>query len=364
MRNAAPRAGLLVATAVVAAACSTASPRTADSVETCPGVTAQALVNGSTQESYLGIGPEQVRAIVQVVDTMESPDAGGPLCSGVFVTPDWVATASHCLQIQTASVLVVSAGGAQEVHPVIMSVRHPTLDVALLEVDGAALDGGVAPVPIPLADGGLGGLQDGDPVEIAGYGRTESGSVGRLSFLVEAVTALDDTSITVNGFGVSGACDGDSGGPMLVRGSDGSVQVAGILSKGSLTCTGDDRYVRLDSIGDWVRGVAGQNTSSDVECGSITSEGRCFHGNAVWCANGDIAGQACSGTMRCGWDANQVGYRCVPASTDPCRGVDAVGACGRNVALQCAGGVLETRECGCSPCRIDGTTGAPRCSGG
>jgi Trypsin len=173
-----------------------------------------------------------------------------------------------------------------------------------------------------------------------------------------------EPSIAVSGFGTTGACDGDSGGPLLIRGANGTVMVAGVLSVGSLTCTGNDTYVRLDTIGQWVQTVVGAYESVDRACGGIDTAGRCFYGDAVWCANGQIAGQACSGATSCGWDAAQAGYRCVLPTRDPCAGVDSVGTCKGNTALQCNGGELQRKDCGCNTCRIDGTSGAPSCDRG
>jgi hypothetical protein len=66
--------------------------------------------------------------------------------------------------------------------------------------------------------------------------------------------------------------------------SDGSPMVAGVLSTGSATCTGEDHYARLDAVGDWLRGVIGPFEIESRECGTVSSEGPCLYGNAVWCA--------------------------------------------------------------------------------
>ncbi len=90
-------------------------------------------------------------------------------------------------------------------------------------------------------------------VELSGFGQTDDGATGR-RFAVEAVSVVNDASISVSGAGVSGACAGDSGGPLLTRNESGDVAALGILSQGSPDCVGTDRYVRLLGVLDWLNG--------------------------------------------------------------------------------------------------------------
>src|SRR4051812_31983527 len=136
------RASLLVVLALCA--CSSPDPTLAS----CPATSAEALVDASAVESYLGLSQAETRAIVRVTNDA-GPDA--PLCSGVFIAPDWVVTAAHCLVIDSAQVVVPGGdeGTQGAVLPVIDELAHPVVDVALLRVGAAVTDLGVTPVGLP-----------------------------------------------------------------------------------------------------------------------------------------------------------------------------------------------------------------------
>jgi hypothetical protein len=173
----------------------------------------------------------------------------------------------------------------------------------------------------------------------------------------------DPSSVTVDGFGVSGACNGDSGGPLLVRAPDGRLVVAGVLTSGSASCRDEDTYVRVDAVVSWIQETIGVRTNQYRGCGTITSEGRCLYGSALFCAGSELSAEPCADGSQCGWDDEARGYRCVEPTRDACRGVDGVGACRGDEPTRCADGILERTTCACGQsCGIDGATGAPRCT--
>jgi V8-like Glu-specific endopeptidase len=353
----------LAAYATFLGACSSSGP---GNTQSCASATNQPLINGAASERYLGLSQSQVSAIVQIVN---STPITGPLCSGTFVSPNWVVTAQHCLQISSPTVAV--QGRVQSpiaVLPIVASVPHPTEDVALLNVDVSVADAGVADggllvvEPIQTGSARDSALAAGDVAELAGYGLTETRIVRKLRFLSESIVSVDNAMITVSGFGLSGACAGDSGGPLLIRGPDGSPKVAGVLTSGSANCIGDDVYIRLDGIQSWIQAVVGPSPLPPRDCGTITQEGRCLYGSAIWCTGTTLMAQACSGGQKCGWDAGLAAFRCVDPSVSPCGDVDSVGACEAGVALRCNAGVLERDTCTpCGACRVDGATGSPAC---
>jgi secreted trypsin-like serine protease len=332
----------------------------------------QAIVAGSEDETYLGVTASQRRAIVELVDGTGSSDA---LCSGTFVTPEWVATAAHCLAIPALAARVQAGKGASSMTvPVASTERHDQRDLALLHVDFTSGDGGtlgnddalrdvrdlgVTPIPVSPAEPAL---SPGNTVELAGFGLDENGASNRLTFVVESVVELTATQIAVDGFGTSGACEGDSGGPLLVR-SNGALSVRGVLTSGAASCRDVDHYLRLDDVADWIESVTGVYAAPEQECGTITDEGRCLYGAAVYCAAGTLRSETCRPGTRCGWDGTRQGFHCVPPASDPCAGVDRVGVCRSNVALRCDPAGLRRSACApCGTCRVDSQTGTPFCS--
>jgi len=263
---------------------------------------------------------------------------------------------------------VLGNGSGSATYPVRTVVPNPDFDVALLQTATDPVDdGGAASVSlsdvVPIQIAYMSNLAIGDAVEIAGYGLTGAGALQLLQFVVEPIVAMDSASITVDGSGTGGACAGDSGGPLLARQSDGPVVLEGLLSVGDATCRGDDTYVRIDLVSDWIDQVAGTISRVDTECGGIDQQGRCLYGSAIWCAAGKLAGGSCQNGSRCGWSEEELGFRCVDPSTDPCQGADAVGVCEGNAAVSCPDGHLERDPCNCDSCGIDGQSGVPRCGG-
>jgi hypothetical protein len=215
--------------------------------ESCRGVTAAPLFGASTDP--LGLEVREQNAVVALTQTPEQTQGG--LCSGVLISPRRVLTAGHCAELLPDDVSAfVGASVAEHTFqsPVLRFEEHGAFDVAIAELEAA--------VPTDLAMP-LEPIRDEDAIEIGmlatlvGYGLTEQDGLGVRLFVQEPIVAIDGDFVTVDGAGRTGACVGDSGGPLLVRDEAGHHRIAGVLSTGSASCLGIDLYQRLEPVLEW-----------------------------------------------------------------------------------------------------------------
>lgn len=214
------------------------------------GLTSQGLFGAQPEPSLVPLSDAEQLAVVVVVPGTQG-DPG--LCSGVLLDADLVLSAKHCAFGGDAAVRVGSLvdQSALRFTPTEL-IAHPTLDLLLLRLPAAARDKTGAAKPIAWSDTTLDDGWIGTQVQLAGAGRTETGSAGETRYLVEPIAELTETYIEVDGMGMRGACEGDSGGPMLVLGPDKAPRVIGVLSDGSRDCVSIDRYQRLGAAADWL----------------------------------------------------------------------------------------------------------------
>jgi S1-C subfamily serine protease len=210
------------------------------------------IVGGEVDSPLLSLTRPEADAIVRL-DGRTTIGAATEFqsCTGIVIAPSWVLTARHCVDDPERTVMRVTLGetGACDGSNSVLAtelVPHETEDLCLLRIPAQT-----AGDLVPVEYGDDSGLEPGALVELAGFGQTDDGSRGR-HFAVEAVSSLDQSSIWVSGDGKSGACAGDSGGPLLTRNGSGSVVALGALSQGSADCLGLDRYVRLSSVRRWL----------------------------------------------------------------------------------------------------------------
>jgi secreted trypsin-like serine protease len=169
-------------------------------------------------------------------------------CTATRIAPGWALTAAHCVRDAWPSALRTDQGESMVVNATV----HPTLDAALLELD----DVGDASTTLPLTNKLP---STGDEVMLAGRGYTETAERGDLRTVIEHVSAARPAEITVDGQGKSGACHGDSGGPLLLRSLSGGFEVIGVLARGSAACTGLDAYVPIVALRAWLDDVLDQD---------------------------------------------------------------------------------------------------------
>jgi hypothetical protein len=237
--------------------------------ELCPpldGEVKQAIVNGTAVELYLGLGSKDIRAIVAIRDG-DGPRAA--LCTGALVRPDRVLTSAHCLAMQSPRVQIELPDTVHRFATVVSADAHPELDVALMTIS-PPLSAEEQQASHPFAVGFDLAQTNwvGERVELAGYGVSELGQADGLRFAVESVFELNDTKIRVNGWHRSGACEGDSGGRLLIRDAAGRPTVAGVLSTGSASCVEHDSYIRADKFATWLESLLDATTRDRADCGA------------------------------------------------------------------------------------------------
>ena len=249
--------------------------------------------------------------------------AGIPLKGGgVLVDDQWILTAAHVVDGETASSIEVWLGTESLVNPAGRSVRnvlqvfiHPDYrvetgyrnDIALLLLEKPyTLD-----PPAPLARDGDDPAV-GEEVSVAGWGTVSDENVAPNNELLQTTLrvfsstiaesffpgAIDDTHIAARDeFTISTPCFGDSGGPLIHN--DGITErVVGLVSFGGPGCSDAEVpsiCTRVSAFEDWIDSIlAFTATPSNTE---ITGRGRTI-------PNGDLSPRSADntsfGTLRTG----------------------------------------------------------------
>lgn len=285
--------------------------------------------------------------------------AGELVCTGTLIADGWVLTAAHCAAGSPNEALVfrTTVAGTIVSLPVVRRFAHPELDAMLLELPPSDSLRSPEVAALRRGDGVTAAAQLGATLTLVGFGETEVHTRGTRRYLQEEVVAVETTMLVVDGGLEHGACNGDSGGPLLAMVGPEDIELLGLLSGGNASCRGLDRYLRADLLDDWISSVQAQRAASP--CGDIYWEGSCSSGRAEWCNGDHLEAEDCATGRGCGWDTQASGYRCVEEAADPCRGINATGSCSGDSLVVCSHGQLVNTDCAACGARCAwGTTGA------
>lgn len=297
-----------------------------------------ALYFGAKEPPDFDIDGGQMMAIGSLED-----NEGLTLCTGTLIRSKWVITAAHCDE----DALLWYRSGLDEANNarfyIIRRIRHPEQDIMLLEIEKSEVSSDLSIVPIEVWNDEGTSEWLGSNGTLAGLGFNELGDYGVRLFVSESIVEVTPTTIEVDGKGESGACTGDSGGPLLYQNQNGSVKVIGILFSGSSNCLGIDLYLRTDVYSDWITSTI--NEASNEPCGDITREGKCFEKTAIYCEDDKLIYKTCPENFYCAFSIDADGYRCISQEDDNCGGIDHFGTCKEDIAARCVRGTLVRKDC-------------------
>ncbi len=327
----------------------------------------EAIFGGGDGPDYLGLSAAAQRAVVSVQLANSQGDLLSP-CSGVVVGEHWVLTAKHCAEPGAAKGAVVSFGDQAECAEAQLGAQrvlmHDELDLIAIELDTSVSELSMEVAPLAVSLAAPEHIAVGNLVLLAGYGYDLHGRLGQRALLAEPVAAVTNNAIEVDGMGFTGACGGDSGGPLLHRDpATGAAVVLGVLSRGSASCLGRDEYVRLDRAREWLVALGIVTRSTPAPCDAIDEVGRCFGQLAVHCGQGSLRSRLCATGERCAFSTEVQRYDCVSTAVGPCADYDQVGRCEDGAARFCDAGALRILACeaGAERCTRGYVDGVARC---
>lgn len=238
--------------------------------------------------------------------------AGGGLCTGTLITPDWVLTAAHCIQGVSAGTVRVHFGtvnlgqsngvmrtpSALYPHPMFSQNALGKHDIGLIKLSQPVSDLPMVPVNLVREKAPV-----GIKVTMVGFGVTDSGTSG-VQYVVEQTSVAcssfagsNDDLLCFSQVSGKGKCQGDSGGPSFAN-IDGRIMQVGITSFGDQSCTQFGADTRTDAEKDFLlQHIPQLECDSDDDCGA---EQVCFAKKCIVTPFAPTGlGASCTGNTDC-----------------------------------------------------------------
>jgi secreted trypsin-like serine protease len=177
---------------------------------------------------------------VVLIGIFANDDSFAAVCTGTLITPTQVLTAAHCLDFDRPVTFRVRAGNDR--FDVTSAVHHPnyagmTGDVSDYDIGVLTLAGRSSLPPVPIV--GSRQVYDGERLAVFGYGLDEEGKgietydVNALkATYVKEVALQSNVIITRYDDTETGACEGDSGGPLTAQ-VNGTTGIVGVVQGGA-----------------------------------------------------------------------------------------------------------------------------------
>ena len=173
----------------------------------------------------------------------DNGDGTGAECTGSYISSTAILTAAHCVVSQPKSIVVASLNNIKNgvkyyVNPLYNGSVGSPFDMAIVMVDSSLVGS-----PLPLLISRSPAL--GESVVVYGYGTDENGkeAIARIKSgdapLRAAFTTFEGYNlgtVIITSTGSGSTCEGDSGGPVVAKNSNGDYGIIGITRAGPSGC--------------------------------------------------------------------------------------------------------------------------------
>jgi hypothetical protein len=294
--------------ALVSLAACAVSPGGTESSQEATTQTHEAIVGGSLVASDTLGSVEVLQCLVPTSSCTYTYGVAGWGCSGTMVADGWLLTAHHCVSVGGQALTGGTAVAANTIRVQnqnntswatgVAIYRHPTLDVALVQLDGSVYGPGGQPVTTPIYTGAGTSLQ-GTNIYCQGYGLSQ-----------EEPTQVGFGTLRSMSFNVQWAGTGwidylpPSGAPYLAPGDSGSgcFRYPPGTANNAVVATdsfedvafpgappSEEGLVGADGFESWASTTIGnvRCTDSDYSCGTV-SDGMGGTVSCGTCGTGDI----------------------------------------------------------------------------